>query len=54
VPDPEGIITAGHDNKTARTVAVHQGETIKTAALSAMVKQIIANNRAGGWRKLKR
>ena len=22
VPDPEGIITAGHDNKTARTVAV--------------------------------
>jgi hypothetical protein len=54
VPDPEGIITAGHDNKTARTVAVRQGETINTAALSAMVKQIIANNRAGGWRKLKR
>ncbi len=22
VPDPEGIITGGHDNKTARTVAV--------------------------------
>jgi hypothetical protein len=35
VPDPEGIITGGHDNKTARTVA-------------------IANNRAGGRRKLKR
>src|SRR5207302_1968047 len=54
VPDPEGIITAGHDNKTARTVAVRQGETLNVAALSAMVKQIIANNRAGGWRKLKR
>ena len=54
VPDPEGIITAGHDNKTARTVAVRQGETLNAAALSAMVKQIIANNRAGGWRKLKR
>jgi hypothetical protein len=54
VPDPEGIITAGHDNKTARTVAVRQGETINTAALSTLVKQIIANNRAGGWRKLKR
>jgi hypothetical protein len=26
VPDPDGIITAGHDNKTARTVAVRQGE----------------------------
>ena len=54
VPDPEGIITAGHDNKTARMVAVHQGETINARALSAMFKQIIANNRAGGWRKLKK
>src|SRR5205814_10466452 len=54
VPDPDGIITAGHDNKTARTVAVRQGETINAPALTAMFRQIIANNRAGGWRKLKR
>jgi hypothetical protein len=54
VPDPEGIITGGHNNKTARTVAVRQGETINAPALAAMFKQIIANNRAGGWRKLKR
>lgn len=53
VPDPEGIITGGHDNKTARTVAVRQGETINQQALVAMFNQIIANNRAGGWRKLK-
>ena len=53
VPDPEGIITAGHDNKTARTVGFRQGEAINAPALSAMFKQIIANNRAGGWRKLK-
>ena len=53
VPDPEGIITAGHDNKTARTIAVHEGEALDTRALLAMLKQIIANNRAGGWRKLK-
>ena len=53
VPDPEGIITGGHDNKTARTVAIYQGETINKPALAAMFKQIIANNRAGGWRKLK-
>ena len=53
VPDPEGLITAGHDNKTARTMAVQQGEKIKARALTAMFKQIIANNRAGGWRKLK-
>ncbi len=54
VPDPEGIITAGHDNKTARTVAIRKGETINAKALTAMFQQIIANNRAGGWRKLKR
>ncbi len=53
VPDPEGIITAGHRNSTARTVGIRQGEEINAPALTAMVKQIIANNRAGGWRKLK-
>ncbi|MFI7194516.1 DUF1801 domain-containing protein [Nocardia nova] len=53
VPDPEGIITGGHDNTTARTVAIREGETINATALSAMLRQIIANNRAGGWRKLK-
>ncbi len=53
-PDPEGIITGGRDNKTARTVAVRQGETINAPALTAMFRQIIANNRAGGWRQLKR
>ncbi len=54
VPDPEGIITSGHENKTARCVAVREGETINARALTAMFQQIIANNRAGGWRKLKR
>src|SRR5258706_14742554 len=53
VPDPQGIITGGHDNKTARTVAIRQGEKINAPALANMFKQIIANNRAGGWRKLK-
>jgi hypothetical protein len=54
VPDPEGIITGGHGNKTARTVAIREGEAINAPALSAMFRQIIADNRAGGWRKLKR
>jgi hypothetical protein len=53
VPDPEGIITAGHGNQTARTVGVKEGETLNRAALLAMFRQIVANNRAGGWRKLK-
>jgi hypothetical protein len=54
VPDPDGIITAGHGNKTARTVAFRPGEAINEPALATMFRQIIANNRAGGWRKLKR
>jgi hypothetical protein len=54
VPDPEGIITAGHDNKTARTVAFRRGEVINAPALTEMFRRIIANNRAGGWRKIKR
>ena len=54
VPDPEGIITGGHGNKTARTVAIRRGETINARALTALFKAIIANNRAGGWRRIKR
>jgi hypothetical protein len=53
VPDPEGIITAGHDNQTARTVGFRQGDAINKPALTAMFRQVIANNRAGGWRKVK-
>lgn len=53
VPDPDGIITAGHENKTARTVAFREGERVNEPALIAMFRQIIADNRAGGWRKIK-
>jgi hypothetical protein len=54
VPDPEGIITGGHDNKTARTVGFRRQDTVNAPALTQMFRQIIANNRAGGWRKLTR
>ncbi len=53
VDDPHGIITGGHDNATARTVAFHEGDPINRPALVEMFRAIIANNRAGGWRKLK-
>jgi hypothetical protein len=53
VPDPHGIITGGHDNKTARTVAFWEGDAVNAQALLEMLRQIIANNRAGGWRRLK-
>jgi hypothetical protein len=52
--DPEGIITGGHQNLTGRTVAIREDEKINARALTAIFRQIIANNRAGGWRKLKK
>ena len=53
VPDPAGIITDGHDNKTARQIRIHEGDPVNADALVAMLREIIANNRAGGWRKIK-
>jgi hypothetical protein len=50
VPDPEGLITSGHENKTGRTIAMYRDEPINAAALLQMFKAIIAHNRAGGWR----
>ncbi|HSX36343.1 MAG TPA: DUF1801 domain-containing protein [Patescibacteria group bacterium] len=51
-PDPEHIINQGHDNATARAIQVREGETINQQALLNLFKAIVANNRAGGWRKL--
>jgi hypothetical protein len=53
-PDPEGIITSGHDNKTGRAIAYREGEAINEGALLALFRAIIANNRAGGWRRIQR
>src|SRR5579859_2205675 len=52
-PDPEGIINQGQGNQTARAIQIHQGETINERALVNLFKAVIANNRAGGWRKLR-
>lgn len=53
VADPARIITGGHGNSTARTIAFYEGDPAPVQALTVMLRQIIANNRAGGWRALK-
>jgi len=53
-PDTDGIITAGHDNKTGRQIAFHHGDPIPRRPIVALLRAIVANNRAGGWRQLKR
>ena len=52
-PDPEGIINQGQGNLTARAIQVRQDETINNRALLNLFQAIIANNRSGGWRKIK-
>ena len=52
-PDPEGIVTGGHGNSTGRFISIREGDTINAPALVALLRAIIANNRGGGWRKLK-
>lgn len=54
VPDPEGIVTGGHGNQTGRMISLYEGDKINKPAVRAMIAHIIADNRAGGWRKLNR
>jgi hypothetical protein len=52
-PDPEGIINQGQGNRTARAIQIRQGDPINERALLDLFQAVIANNRAGGWRKAK-
>ena len=51
-PDPTGLINQGHGNATARSIQIFEGDQPDETALLALVRAVIANNRAGGWRKL--
>ena len=53
-PDPEAIITGGHGNRTGRMIAIHRDEPINRGAFTAIIRAIVTDNRAGGWRKLER
>ncbi|GAA1978072.1 hypothetical protein GCM10009798_44120 [Nocardioides panacihumi] len=52
VPDPHRIINQGHDNATARAIQIYEGDGFDRAALIELLRAIVANNRAGGWRRL--
>ena len=54
VDDPAGIITHGHQNATARQISITPDRPVDEGALLTMLRAIIADNRAGGWRTLKR
>jgi len=52
-PDPSGLINQGHDNTTARSIQIYEGDSINDKAFTELVKAVVANNCKGGWRKLK-
>lgn len=52
-PDPEGIMNQGHGNLTARAIQVRPDDSINERALLNLFRSVIANNRAGGWRKVR-
>jgi hypothetical protein len=53
VPDPHGLVSAGHRNTTARTIAFRDGDAVPLDALLEFFAHLVADNRAGGWRRLK-
>ncbi len=54
VPDPHGVINQGHENATARAVQIYEGDPVDRRALTSLVQAIVANNRAGGWRQIRK
>ena len=53
-PDPEKIINQGQGNATARAIQIYQGDKVNEEAFINLIREIAANNRAGGWRKLQK
>ena len=51
-PDPEGIINQGQGNATARSVQIYEDGALNEQAFIDLIRAVVANNRAGGWRKL--
>ena len=52
VLDLDGIINQGEGNKTARAMQIYRDNLINHAALLELLRAIVSNNRAGGWRRI--
>lgn len=53
-PDPTGLITQGQGNATARNIQLYKDQTINPEAFINLIGAVVANNRAGGWRKIQK
>lgn len=52
-PDPKHLINQGQANATARAIQIYQNQTVDKLAFTELIRAVIANNKAGSWRKLK-
>ena len=53
-PDPQRIINQGHDNQTARSIQLYEPDVLDESAFRELISAVVTNNRAGGWRTLKK
>ncbi len=53
-PDPTGLITQGQGNTTARNIQIYKDQNINQQAFIDLIRAVASNNRAGGWRKLRK
>ena len=51
--DRDGVINQGNGNLTARSVQIFKDSKINKKGIGSLLKSVIDNNRAGGWRKIK-
>ena len=49
--DPAGLVNRPR-GKTGAQIALYEGDPLDEAAFTAIIRQIAARNRAGGWRRL--
>jgi len=54
VPDPNGLINQGQDNATARSIQIYKDQSINQQAFINLIRAVVANNRAGGWRNIRK
>lgn len=52
VPDPENIINQGQNNATARSIQIYKDDSLNEKAFVKLIQSVVANNKAGGWRKI--
>ena len=52
VTDAYHLINQGDNNKTAKAIQFFENDSINETALRDLLREVVAHNRAGGWRQV--